>query len=159
MLGTYKNPSNIENYINNIFKINKNSIVTNFLKQINDEQLKGESCRQYNFSFYLALYLVILVYNDVLKYPNKTWDYFVSKYNLLEHKKCLACTGINLETILTSFMLPPINTSGIEGVQIEQTLEVEPIDLTEPTIIVAPVKILDLIQSGKTCINNINLNC
>jgi len=159
MLGTYKNPSNIENYINNIFKINKNSIVTNFLKQINDEQLKGESCRQYNFSFYLALYLVILVYNDVLKYPNKTWDYFVSKYNLLEHKKCLACTGINLDTILTSFMLPPINTSGIEGVQIEQTLEVEPIDLTEPTIIVAPVKILDLIQSGKTCINNINLNC
>lgn len=159
MLSTYKTPSAIESYINNIFKVNKNSIVSNFLKQINDEQLKGESCRQYNFSFYLSLYLVILVYNDFLKYPNKTWSYFVSKYNLLEHKKCLACDGINLDTILASFMLPPLNISGIEGMQIEQNLEVEPVDLTETTTIITPINLLGLLQSGKTCINNINSIC
>ena len=156
MLSTYKSPTNLEIYINNAFKAYKNNIVSNFLGEIKDEQLKGESCKQYNFSFYLALYLVTLVYKDVIKYPNKNWNYFVTKYKLKEYKKCLSCSGINLNNILFSFNLPSIiEQSGIEDLEVEETLEVEPLDLTVTTSTTITVN-LNTILNTTGCITDLS---
>lgn len=155
MLGTYKNPTNLELYINNAFKSYKNSIVNNFLGQVKDEQLQGESCKQYNFSFYLAIYLVTLVYQDVMKYPAKDWSYFVTKYKLNDLKKCLSCSGINLDTILKIFTLPNVGlTSGIESTEIEETFQIEPTDLT-PVVVVTTTVDLSTILGVKQCTSNI----
>lgn len=137
MLGTYK-VTTISDYINTSFSVYKKDILANFYKQVNDEELKGESCRQYNFHFYLGLYLVILVYKEFLKYPLKDWSYFETKYNLKVLKDCLLCHNVDLNTILTSFQLPIITGDGINFREIEQTLEVEP---TLIPIIVIPIKI------------------
>lgn len=159
MLGTYKNLTNIESYINTAFKLYKASIIKNFLAQVNDEELKGENCRQYNFSFYLAVYLVTIVYQDVIKYPSKSWDYFVTKYDLEKYKKCLACDGIKLDDILISFTLPPVAvSSGINNLQIEKTFEIEPTDLT-PIVIEPTIVDLSTILVASTCINNIETIC
>lgn len=159
MLGTYKSPTNLENCINTAFKLFKTSIIKNFLSQVNDEELKGESCKQYNFSFYLAIYLISIVYQDVIKYPKQNWNYFVIKYKLETYKKCLACSGINLDDVLKCFNLPTVIIGlGINSIKIESTFIIEPTNLT-PTVVEVVQIDLTTILGIKSCINNITTTC
>jgi hypothetical protein len=141
MLGTFKPVTNIEDFINTSFSIYKKDILINFYKQIKDEELKGESCRQYNFSFYLALYLITLVYKEFLKYPLKDWSYFEDKYNLKKLKECLLCNNIDLNKILKSFQLPIVTGDGINFMEVEENLEVEPTTLL---VTLSDIVIIDL---------------
>lgn len=156
MIGTYLLPTPLEVNINNSFKLYKKSIVDNFLAQIKQEQLKGESCLHYkSFNVWLAIYLVTLVYLDIIKYPNKDWNYFYKKYDLDSLKKCLLCNEINLDDILDSFGLKNFGKEyGINFIGIEKTFEVEPSPLSSITTIIK-VNITDILQNTNSCINNI----
>lgn len=150
--------TDLETNINNSFKLYKNTIVFNFLNQIKQEHLKGESKIQYtNFAFYLSMYLITIIYDDVKNHLGKNWSYFYNKYNLENLIKCFACYGIDLNKILKEFNLTTEGFEiayGIENIGIEKTFEVEPSNI--PVIIIHPkVNLLDVLLSNNQCINNV----
>lgn len=131
MIAEFKNNhNNIQSYINQSFLKYKNDLINNFLNQVKDEELKGESCKQYNFHFYLALYLVTLVYQDFIKNSENNWEFYIKKYNLYKLRDCLLCNNINLNDVLNAFELPILTGNGINFLEVEETLEIEPIDLS-----------------------------
>lgn len=109
-------------------------------KQWKKEDISGSSKTQYKImSYYSAMYLALLIRLEIDKGYNTDWSYYITKYNLREVRKELACCKIDLDDILACFGLPTISVlQGVGGMQVETTLIVQPTTLpvvSEPTIV------------------------
>lgn len=111
----------------------KDKIKISYTKWFNLEDNYGNSCKQYGqMQFYLAFFLVSMVYNELINYHTTISDTY-AKYDLSEKRKKLYCNGIDLNDILTIFGLPKVNEIilpyGIEHIGIETNFIVEPINI------------------------------
>ena len=149
-----KNISPLNLYIKAFFDNFKEDILSYTLSQWKDEDLKGESYNQWNINrYYGLLYLLILIRIDYDRIGNyKDWSYFVNKYDLIEYKKCLACSNISLDISLNIFNLPIVNDSfnyGIELASIENTFIIDENNSNN-----SQLNYLELLKEN-VCINNI----
>lgn len=136
--------------------LNKLVILSNNSEQWNDEDLKGKSFAQWkSMTYFYLLALLQLIYNDI-NHTQQEWSYYQEKYDLENIKKCLHCIGINLDKNLNIFGFPIICENGIECLDIESSLEVEPEDLDEEEIIT--VDLAALLATPVYCINTLT-NC
>ncbi len=128
-------------------------------KQSKDEDLKGKSLNQWKImQYYYVMYLMILIYLDKQLHKNQSWSYYITKYNLVKYQECLACVKIDLKTILTIFNFSSITqTDGVETLEIETTLEIEPDDIiqTVDTSVVS-VDVLQLLNVPTLTYINLN---
>lgn len=141
--------------VNSFFTEFKVNILLFTNKQWNSEDLKGSSFYQWKVKkYYDLLYLIILLYTDIQKNIklNLGWQYYVTKYNLVEFKKCLACDNISLDQALNIFGINEIfPNTGIELMEEEFNLEVG----TSETSNISSTKIKDLILTPYSCTNYI----
>jgi hypothetical protein len=114
--------------VNSFFDNYKEAIYTLHYNQFKQESIYDKSCLQFKvIDYYSALYLVSLIYQDILDNPLYDWEYFKVKYDLVNINKCYACKGIKLTDIFKLFGYPFKNTQiGIELMEIESTFIVEP---------------------------------
>lgn len=84
-------------------------------KMINDERIKGSSCKCKDLvKFYAALQLakIIKIYTDriteTIDSVNEGEGDWKGLYNYEKVKKCLACSGINFDAILDIFEVDSI---------------------------------------------------
>ena len=121
-------------------------------KQFITEDVYGKSKIQYKiYQYYLAFYLVLLVYLEYKSGYNTNWNYYIKKYKLETKKHNLACNGVNLNILLSVFGLPRVFTNGgIEDMVIETSFEVEP-TIWNPTGVSKTVDIKYELQNINNC--------
>lgn len=144
----------IDNLVANFFTSYRNEIF-----KLSQQVWREEDIREYSTKYikiaqyYLALYLVILLYIDYTSGLD-IWDNLILKYKIDCHRKELACCGIDLDKILGTFGLPPkANTGGIEGVEIEESFEVEPTELPVLETSDTPINMTNAFKVREECFN------
>lgn len=138
--------------INNYFDYFKLQIISLSQKQWDSEDLKGVSNSQWSLmQYYNFLYLLIIIYREKQRLPNKDWSYFVTKYNLVNIEKCIRCEGIDYNKALSIFGFET-TTNGIENISIEDSFSIESgeVENTKPKI-----DVLIFLNTPNYCINNI----
>lgn len=149
ILPNNNNTSYLENAINNSFLYYKKEIIALFTKSWKEEDLNETSENQFKGSqFILAIQLIVLVYQDIIRGVQTDWDYFVSKYELEKYSKCLKCDGINLDKILEIFGLPNIGEKGINFQQIENTFIIE---FQNSVNTLSSVNVIDILNEPESC--------
>lgn len=127
MIPRNKIPNELESRIYNSIKGKKETLIANSKSFVKKEKLYGKDCNVYKYSMeFAAMFLVGLIYDEYLWGLNNEWSYYVTKYDLENKRKCLACYGVSLDYYLGKFGLIPDSNgflSGIENMKIEQTFE------------------------------------
>lgn len=143
--------TDLENLMTKVFSIYRKDILALHTKEWKEEDITGKSCIQYKiYQYYLAIYYVILIYIELKQGIHTDWEYYTKKYNTDSIRKCLACDGIDLNTILNTFGLPTTECEGgIECMGLEESFEIEPTTFTTPTY--NNVNVLNLLANPVTC--------
>lgn len=151
--------STIDSYLANAFSKIRISIVALQNKWFNEESYKGTSKIPYKVSmYYMAIYLVLLMYLEMKAGYNTTWSYYQTKYDIDTNRKKLACCGIDLDDIISSFGISTTTASCVQGIgsmEIEDCLEVEPIEL-KATTTATSINVSTYLSIPNECFNYIN---
>jgi hypothetical protein len=132
-----------------------NTILSISDKWLNDEAIRGRSCKQYKVNqYYYAFYLGLLIKTELLHGYTTDKDYYYTKYNLVDLKNKLACNNISLTDILNIFDISFTESTGIEGISIEDGFIVEP-DYTLPTTVYN----IQVLLANPTYCTTIYTNC
>lgn len=124
--------TDIEARWNAFFQLYKDDILALHSIQWRDESVYNRSCIQYGImKYYLAFYLCLLIYIEVINGVSHSWEYYVDKYNLEDITNYLASNNISMTDILDIFGLPIVISSGIGYKEIGLTFNIgEPIEST-----------------------------
>lgn len=121
MIHTVKNKGQLETVVNNYFTSVKDDIILLHNSQWNGEDLQGDSYLQWKImQYYNLVYLLSLLYIDINRNENIDKNYYLEKYKIEIHKKCLACEGIDFNKALEIFNINLLaNEDGIELLELE----------------------------------------
>jgi len=125
----------LESYISQSYKLYEDDIMTLHIEQFNQEDICGESKKQFKvLNYHIATLYVVFIYNDIVSRTNNLleWSYFEEKYCVDKYRDAFACKGIDLDKILNIFGLPYVSSNGIGGMQIETNFVIEPLGTTPP---------------------------
>lgn len=114
--------------VHDYFNLHKEDILYITTRQWNDEDLKGETLRQWKImQYYYFMYFLILLYEEIerTKDLGYSWDYYADKFSIEAIKKCITCDNIAWDKSLEAFNIPyNFITQGIEFLGIEESLHI-----------------------------------
>lgn len=132
----YLDSVTLSNNWKSYYEYYQSDITALLLASYNDEKINDYTCKNYKLAqYFFAFDLVVMVYNEIVNYEGITSAYLNTKYDLVRLQHNLACNDISLEVIFNIFGISFNNNTGIEGIGIEESFEIEPSDITVPTSI------------------------
>ena len=143
-------PSNIEVIWNSYFTHYRDNILSSHYQVNDNEDMFNKDNNIYKIMYYyLAFYLVLLVYLEIQDRVHSDWSYYVNKYDLINQSKIFGCNGISLDKVFELFGIDYNNTGGIGNMQIDSTFQVDSSD----SAINSSVEFQDLLNNMSGCNN------